>query len=217
METKAPYLSKKIEFPDQASEKQTILQEGEMLLKILQEEFDHKDLSKAEKLEITRIRKQLKELIKNIEKDQQLPSNYQEILSAGREKLQIDSIEELKEKYAEDPEKLKAIDALQAALDLAGLEQTMGIFADLSNTLIYSFRSAKAALSGKNKVAKQHLLDAGISAIAILPFADVIKILRLRKVPKLAKATIKGARATKNYAKKERIKRSHNTFDKMAA
>lgn len=71
------------------------------------------------------------------------------------------------------------------------MEPTGGALADLANALIYTFRSTKAALSGKNKIAKQHILDAGISAIAIIPFADIIKILRLRKVPKLAKAGIK--------------------------
>ncbi len=118
MMLKTPHLSQSIKSPNQVSEKQMILQEGEMLLKVLQEEFEDHELSKAEKLAIKKIRKQLKELIKSIEKNQELPTDYQKILAAGREKLQIESIDELTEKYAEDPEKLKAIDALQAALDI---------------------------------------------------------------------------------------------------
>ncbi len=41
-------------------------------------------------------------------------------------------------------------------------------------------------------------MDAGISAVSLIPFADVIKLLRLRKYPKLAKTAIKGVRLGKN-------------------
>lgn len=197
--------------------KKELLEEGKLILETLSDDFDLDSLSKAEQLEIKHIRKRLEELIKSIEKDNHLPDDYEEILQAGREKLYVESVDEIKEKYADDPDKLKAIDAFQAALDIAGFEQTFGSFADLTNAILYAFRSARAALQGEWKVAKQHILDAGISAIAIIPVADLIKILRLRKVPKLAKTTIKWARKARTYAKKEKLKRVNDVRKKIAA
>ena len=174
---------------DQQQEKRTeILNQGKFLLETLEGDFDEQTLSEAEQLAILHIRERLKELVEAIEQNQEdLPSHYKETLEQAKEKLGHESVDEIKEKYQNDPEKLKAIDALQAALDIAGLEQTWGVFADGANSLIYAFRSVKSALTGKGKEAKQHLLDAGISAVSIIPFADVIKLLRLRKVPKVAK------------------------------
>lgn len=51
-------------------------------------------------------------------------------------------------------------------------------------------------------------MDAGISAVSLIPFADVIKLLRLRKYPKLAKTAIKAVRLGKNATKEQKIKRS---------
>ena len=74
--------------------------------------------------------------------------------------------------------------------------------------LIYLFRSAKAKYQGNGEKAKAHLMDAGISAVSLIPFADVIKLLRLRKYPKLAKTAIKAVRFGENSAKEQKIKRS---------
>lgn len=98
----------------------------------------------------------------------------------------LDELSSIKAKYQKEPEKLKAIDALQAALDIVGLEPSIGSLADGVNALIYLLRSAKSALDGESAQAKAHLLDAGISAISLIPFADVIKLMRLRKLSKLA-------------------------------
>lgn len=115
--------------------------------------------------------------------------------------------EELKDIYKDNKEKLSALGALQAGLDIAGFEPTIGSFADGANAIIYAMRSTKALLTGEWKQAKEHMLDAGISAVSLIPFADVIKILRLRKIPKVATTGIKGARSLKNYAKTEKVKR----------
>ena len=197
--------------------KKELLKEGKLLLETLTEDFDLEGLSRAEKLEIKHVRKRLQELIKAIEKDNNLPDDYEKILQEWREKLGVESIDEIKEKYGDDPEKLQAIDALQTALDVAWFEPTYGSFADLANAIIYAFRSAKSVLKGEWKSAKEHILDAGISAISIIPFADVIKILKLRKVPKLAKTAIKGARRAKTYAKTQKTKRITATSKQIAA
>lgn len=201
----------------QTPTKKQLLKEGKILLETLSDDFDLEGLSRAEQLEIKHIRKRLQELIKSIEKNADLPDDYEKILEAGREKLGVKSIDEIKEKYGDDPEKLQAIDSFQAALDLAWFEPTYGSFADLVNAILYTFRSAKAGLKGEWKLAKDHILDAGISAISLIPFADVIKILRLRKVPKLAKTAIKGARSAKAYAKKQKTKRVITATKKTAA
>ena len=114
---------------------------------------------------------------------------------------------QLREQYKEDTEKLLALDTLQAGLDIAGFEPTIGSFADGANALIYAMRSAKSLISGQWNQAKEHALDAAISAVSLIPFADVIKVLRLRKIPKLAKVGIKWARGLKSYAKTEKVKR----------
>lgn len=205
--------------PEKEKQERTrLLQEGKVLLNALEGEYDLETLSHAEQLEITSIRNRLKELIDAIEKEHpELPKHYQETLAKVKEKVNQQSIEEIRKKYENDPEKLKAIDAFQAALDLVGLEQTRGAAADGVNAIIYLFRSAQSAFKGKGKEASRHLLDAGISAVSIIPFADLIKLLRLRKAPKLAKATIKGARQSRKYANKQKIKRIQKLNDKKAA
>lgn len=88
------------------------------------------------------------------------------------------------------------IDTLQSALDLAGFEPTVGTAADATNTAISVLRAALAKEKDKRK---KHLLNAGISAISLIPFADVIKILKLRKAKPVAKLAVKGARTLKAY------------------
>lgn len=194
-----------------------LLRESKEILELLSGEFSHEELSKIEQAEIEAIRGRLEDLIKGIEQNNIIPEGYEEILAQAKATLWAETLEEIKEKYHNDPEKLQAIDALQAALDVVGFEPTYGTFADAGNALIYLFRTVKAGLKGEWALAKQHVLDAGISAISIVPFADVIKILRLRKVPKLAKAAIKGARGAKSYAKKEKTKRINEVKDKLVA
>ena len=109
----------------------------------------------------------------------------------------------LRDDSPENKEKMTNIDKLQLALDVAWFEPTYGTIADIVNIVISTFR---AILTTEKDERKRHIINAGISAISIIPFADVIKVLKLRKSPKVAKAAIKWARAAKSYAKREKIK-----------
>ena len=89
----------------------------------------------------------------------------------------------------------QALNVLQGALDIAGIEPTVGTLADGSNSLISLLRAAAAKTSdNRNK----HLINAGISAISLIPFADLIKFTKLRHISKpLTKSAIAGARIAK--------------------
>jgi len=98
-----------------------------------------------------------------------------------------------------------AIDKLQGALDVAGFEPSFGSFADIGNSLISGLR---ASLAKETDERKRHLINAGISAVSLIPFADVIKVLKLRKLGGLGrtatKGVIKGARSARAYAKTQK-------------
>jgi hypothetical protein len=94
-------------------------------------------------------------------------------------------------------ENATTVDKIQAALDVAGFEPTIGTAADATNTVISGLR---AALSKESDERKKHIINAGISAVSMIPFADVIKILKLRKFKPLARLAIKGAKNLKNTA-----------------
>lgn len=89
----------------------------------------------------------------------------------------------------------KALNVLQGALDIAGIEPTVGILADGTNSLISLLRAAAAKTPD---VRNKHFINAGISAISLIPFADLIKFTKLRHISKpLTKSAIAGARAVK--------------------
>jgi hypothetical protein len=88
----------------------------------------------------------------------------------------------------------KTIDTIQTALDIAGFEPTLGTAADAANVAISTLR---AALAKEKDQKKRHIINAGLSAVSLIPFADVIKILKLRKFRPAARAAVKGARALK--------------------
>ena len=89
----------------------------------------------------------------------------------------------------------KLLDTIQLALDIAGIEQTIGTFADAGNVIISLLRAA----SDKEKdQTRKHLIDAGLSAISMIPFADFVKLLKFRKLRKPAVAV---ARTIKTGAK----------------
>lgn len=77
----------------------------------------------------------------------------------------------------------KELDILQAALDVVGIEPTIGTIADVSNTIISLLRAAKDT---ERDSQKKHLIDAGISAVSIIPFGDLVKLIKLRKLRKPA-------------------------------
>jgi hypothetical protein len=87
------------------------------------------------------------------------------------------------------------LDTIQSALDVAGIEPTIGTVADSINVVISLLRAAKDKTSDERK---SHLFDAAISAISILPMADFVKILKIRKYRKLA---TKAARVIKTGGK----------------
>ena len=108
--------------------------------------------------------------------------------------------------YLEEQSKL---DQIQTALDVAGFEPTVGTTADAANTIISGLR---AALAKEPNERKKHVINAGISAISLIPFADVIKVLKLRKAGKpLTKLAIQGARGLKTYGKTQQASSRFNT------
>jgi hypothetical protein len=119
----------------------------------------------------------------------------------------------LNEAVETERRKRNAIDNLQTALDVIGLDPLfqVGTTADLVNVLISSFRSGLALAKKENDIAKEHAINAGISAISIIPFADVIKILKFRKLGKHAKPATKlavaGGKAAKAYGAKKKLER----------
>lgn len=135
---------------------------------------------------------------------------HEDLTTSEKVREVLDEKEKARQKWIiqQQKENLTAIDAFQTALDVVGLEPTRWSVADWTNVLIYLFRSAKAKYQGNGEKAKAHLMDAGISAVSLIPFADVIKLLRLRKYPKLAKTAIKAVRFGENSAKEQKIKRS---------
>jgi len=106
-----------------------------------------------------------------------------------------------------DPNKVSGInqklDVLQMGLDVAGLEPTVGTLADIANVAIYGGR----AVAEPSK-AGSHLTNALISLISVVPFADVVKLLKARGYRRLAKKAIKAGRGIKTGANLAKARRS---------
>lgn len=122
------------------------------------------------------------------------------------EKRSVPKVVKFAEKYEEAVvTESNAVDKLQGALDVVGFEPTFGSFADAGNAVISALR---AGLSKETDDRKRHLINMGISAVSLIPFADVIKVLKLRKLGGLgrgaAKQGVKGARAAREYAKTQK-------------
>jgi len=96
----------------------------------------------------------------------------------------------------------KYLDILQLALDTAGIVTTaippveMGINA--TNAIISALRAAAEKTPNKRK---KHLINAGINIISLIPGASLIKFLRLRKAPAVAKTVINLKRSVDTYSK----------------
>lgn len=91
----------------------------------------------------------------------------------------------------------KALDLLQSALDIAGVEPTIGTGADAANGIISLLR---AAFSKESDQRKKYLLNAAISAVSMIPGADLVKLLKARKSTRpLAKGALAGAKALRAY------------------
>ena len=100
------------------------------------------------------------------------------------------------------------LDKLQLALDVIGFEPTVGTAADAANSVISALRSAAAIARKDGDAAKQHAIDAGISAISMVPFGDVAKIAKLRKVRKPLTKALKGVKKTAQTAQADRRRQS---------
>ena len=97
------------------------------------------------------------------------------------------------------------LDKLQLALDLAGIEPTVGTIADGANTIISSLRAASALASKNKDEAAEHAINAGISIISIIPIADVVKLLKARKLRKPALYAAKAIKLAGKTAKAQRM------------
>ena len=102
------------------------------------------------------------------------------------------------------------LNKLQMALDVAGIEPTIGTVADGANALISSLRAAASFASKDHDSASEHAINAGISAISLLPFADIVKLLKLRKLRKPALHAAKAIKFAGKTAHKQRAIDSGN-------
>ncbi len=106
--------------------------------------------------------------------------------------IQLDKCED------EESKLTKYTDIVQGALDIAGLEPTIGTAADATNAIISTLR---AAIAKETDTRKKHLLNAGISAVSMLPFGDVAKLAKLRSI---RKPLTKGLKSVKAYVKTQK-------------
>lgn len=88
----------------------------------------------------------------------------------------------------------KNLNKIQAALDIAGFVPTIGNVADALNVIVSGLR---AAYSNTTDERKKHIINAGISAIFLVPFANIISFFGLRKNKPLARYAISGAKNLK--------------------
>lgn len=78
------------------------------------------------------------------------------------------------------------LDALQATLDVAGIEPTVGTVADVSNAVI---SLGRAGIEKDRR--SEHVFNAIISLVSMIPMADVVKLLKARQYTKMAKGVAK--------------------------
>ena len=97
------------------------------------------------------------------------------------------------------------LDIIQNALDVAGLEPTIGTGADALNAVISGVRAAAAKEPDQRK---KHLMNAGISAVSMVPFADVVKLAKFRPARKMLTKGAKGVKAAGLTAKQDRALKS---------
>lgn len=91
------------------------------------------------------------------------------------------------------------LDVLKLALDVWGLEPTTGWIGDAASGMISLSQAVYKAMRGKPG-AGQHAVDAVISLISMVPFGDVVKLLKLRYGPKYAQLALRFARPLKTLA-----------------
>lgn len=100
--------------------------------------------------------------------------------------------------------RMDSIDKIQLALDVAGIEPSIGTIADAANIVISLGRMLNNARKKQTSEVKRHAINAGISAISLIPLGDVAKLLKIRTLARkgkigkaAAKASISGLRSAK--------------------
>ena len=100
--------------------------------------------------------------------------------------------------------RMDSIDKIQLALDIAGIEPSVGTIADAANIVISLGRMLNNARKKQTSEVKRHAINAGISAISLIPLGDVAKLLKIRTLARkgkigkaAAKASISGLRSAK--------------------
>lgn len=119
----------------------------------------------------------------------------------------LNEVKEIEKKYKNSD---SVIDAIQYALDIVGLEPTIGSVADGTNAIISLLR---AALEKEKDKKKQHLLNSAISGVSVIPFGDLAKLIKLRM---LRKPTVKLLRLVKNYLKTSKPSYTDELFEKWS-
>ena len=101
-------------------------------------------------------------------------------------------------------DRMDPVDKLQLALDLIGIEPSVGTIADAANIVISLGRMLNNARKKETSEVKRHAINAGISAISLIPLGDVAKLLKIRTLARkgkmgkaAAKASISGLRSAK--------------------
>ena len=119
----------------------------------------------------------------------------------------LNEIREIEKKYKNTD---SLIDTIQYALDIVGLEPTIGSVADGTNAIISLLR---AALEKEKDKKKQHLLNSAISGVSVIPFGDLAKLIKLRM---LRKPTVKLLKLVKNYLKTSNPSYTDELFEKWS-
>ena len=125
--------------------------------------------------------------------DQFLPTH---LTKEDKDKV-LQILSQLEEQVQEENSNL--LNIIQTALDVAGLEPTIGTVADGANTLISGLRAATAKEPDEKK---KHIINMGISAVSMLPFGDVAKLVKIRS---LRKPVTTGLKAIKSYTKDQKL------------
>ena len=92
-------------------------------------------------------------------------------------------------------DRMDPVDKLQLALDVVGIEPSVGTVADAANIVISLGRLLNNARKKETGEVKRHAINAGISAVSLIPGADIAKVLKLRTLARTGKAGKMAAKA----------------------
>lgn len=104
-----------------------------------------------------------------------------------------------------------ALDTINTVLDGVGIADPSGI-ADGVNTILYALRAATAKTPD---VRNKNLYNALISAVSVIPFGDLAKLLKARKYTTGAKMAVQYGRPLRNLARTARDDRYNNNLSQL--